>query len=255
MEISHSPISYVLLTTGGGGGATGATGERNRLVCLRRTPHATLSVVGDSLTHLPAQEENSGLRAQLELLRAAPAPAATVGAEPGEWASLAAARPPRAAVLYPSSTGAPAGGPASFDVTPLCGAFEAQRQYLRGRSANRHALRKAIHRMDDHGIRIHLSALEEQRARHVRSEWKNLRKIQKVLEGELDMSLELDGEPSSPFQDEVDSDLYELQQNLRRSRRPIDAEPVMSAHHHRVDTTSVVMQQHHTWLQNFSATH
>ena len=200
-----------------------------------------------------AQEENSGLRAQLELMRAAPAPAATAGVAPGEWASLASARPPAAGVLHPS--GAPRGAPAAFDVTPLCGAFEAQRQYLRGRSANRHALRKAIHRMDDHGIRLHLVALEEQRERHVRSEWKNLRKIQKILEGELDMSLELHGGPSSPFEDEGDGGMYESQQNFRRSLRPIDADPVVSAHHHRVDTTSVVMQQHHTWLQNFSATH
>ena len=49
-------------------------------------------------------------------------------------------------------------------MTPLCGAFEAQRQYLRQRSAGRHALRKAIQRTDDRGIRMHLATLEEQRA-------------------------------------------------------------------------------------------
>ena len=147
--------------------------------------------------------------------------------------------------------------PAAFDATPLCGAFEAQRQYLRGRSANRHALRKAIHRMDDRGIRMHLTALEEQRARHVRSEWKNLRKIQQMLEGELDMSLEIDGGLSSPMEDEGDFDggLYELRQKFRGAGgRPVDVDPVMSAHR-RVDTTSVVMQQHHTWMQNVTSSH
>jgi hypothetical protein len=146
---------------------------------------------------------------------------------------------------------------AAFDATPLCGAFEAQRQYLRGRSANRHALRKAIHRMDDGGIRMHLAALEEQRTRHVRSEWKTLRKIQQMLEGELDVSLEIDGGFCSPMEDEGDFEggLYEVQQRSRRSRgRPANADPLMPTHQ-RVDTTSVVMQQHHTWLQNFSMTH
>ncbi len=111
--------------------------------------------------------------------------------------------------------------------------------------------------MDDGGIRMHLAALEEQRTRHVRSEWKTLRKIQQMLEGELDVSLEIDGGFCSPMEDEGDFEggLYEVQQRSRRSRgRPANADPLMPTHQ-RVDTTSVVMQQHHTWLQNFSMTH
>jgi hypothetical protein len=145
-------------------------------------------------------------------------------------------------------------------VTPLCGAFEAQRQYLRQRSAGRHALRKAIQRTDDRGIRMHLATLEEQRARHVRSEWSNLRKIQQMLEGELDLSLDLDSGFGSPMEEEGDFEggLHELQQKFKGARgRPppaAAADPLLSPTHQRVDTTSVVTQ-HRMWLQNFTATH
>ena len=130
-----------------------------------------------------AQEENSSLRAERDALRssgARPEPEPAPARAPADaWA--ASAPPPRPAAD-------------AFSAAQLWGAFEAQRQYLRGRSAGRQALRHAIRRTDDAGIRSQLHSLEEQRARHVRSEWKSLRRIQRLLEGELDTSLALDGE-------------------------------------------------------------
>ena len=127
---------------------------------------------------------------------------------------------------------------------------------------------------NSHRIAMHLQSLEEQRTRHIRSEWKNLRKIQQMLEGELDMSLDVDGGFGSPMEDEgeFDGGLHEVQQMFQGSRgRPSAAEDRPAAgmgemgsqhyemqqqqQHSPMGTTSVVMQQHTAWLANFSATH
>ena len=146
-------------------------------------PDSSHTISVERLERLGAQEENSSLRAERDALRssgACPEPAPAPARAPADaWA--ASAPPPRPAAD-------------AFSAAQLCGAFEAQRQYLRGRSAGRQALRHAIRRTDDAGIRSQLHSLEEQRARHVRSEWKSLRRIQRLLEGELDTSLAVDDE-------------------------------------------------------------
>ena len=268
---------------------------RGRVYCTLTIAHrVVVPLLQEAVAALQTlQEENTGLRAQLELLRAAPAPTPQPAGSAPAYPPMAPATDPWAPRAAPATDPwAPRAAPPQppppppqqqreqpYDVTPLCGAFEAQRQYLRGRSAGKHQLRKAIQRTDDRGIAMHLQSLEEQRTRHVRSEWKNLRKIQQMLEGELDMSLDVDGGFGSPMEDEGDFEggLHEVQQMFQGSRGRAaegrsQAGPTagvgmdMGAHyemqqqhsqqqHSHGDGTRVVMQQHTAWLANFSATH